>query len=139
MKINRFATVILATLAMLCVFTTSTFATDSNVQPRFSDFSSVYAGLYDQGNNIFVIEGNAATPNANKKVYITLSLEKANGNRWEVMPGCTWTASGMIMAQTSAMRSLSKSAYRAHTYAEVYLGDTLLETADAYSYVKFVD
>ena len=139
MKLKRIVAIFLSVLTVLCISTTSAFAADYDVQPLFSDFSSVYAGLYDQGNNIFVIEGNAAAPNANKKVYITLSLEKANGNRWELVPVYTWTASGMVTAQTSATRSLSAGTYRAHTYARVYLGDTLLETADAYSYVKFVD
>lgn len=139
MQVKRMVALFFAVCTMLCILTTSAFADENDVQPLFSDFSSVYAGLFDQGNNIYVIEGNAATPNANKRVCITLTLEKIEGNKSEVVPGCTWTASGMISAHTSAMRSLSSGTYRAHTYAEVYLGDTLLETADAYSYIRFVD
>lgn len=51
----------------------------------------------------------------------------------------SWTASGMISAHTSASRSLSPGTYQAHLHAQVYQGSTLLETADAYSYVQFVD
>lgn len=125
-------------ITMVCMMTTSAFAANDSVQPYFSDFSSIYAGLYDEGNGIYTIEGTAATPNANKRVYITLTLEKIEGNKSTVVSGCTWTASGLISAHTSARRSLSPGTYQAHTYAEVYLGDTLLETADAYSNVEFV-
>lgn len=58
------------------MFTTTAFAFDEGVQPRFSDFSSLYAGLYDSGNGIYVIEGSAVAPNASKRVQITLTLEK---------------------------------------------------------------
>lgn len=139
MKKKRIATLFVVVLALLSILTTSTFAAEADIEPRFSDFSSVYAGLYDQGNGIYVIEGNAATPNAKKTVKIKLTLEKIVDNKWVVVSGCTWTASGTISAHTSAMRSLSSGIYQAHTYAEVYLGDTLLETADAYSNVEFVD
>lgn len=139
MAMKRIAGLFVAAVLTVCLSATVVFAAEPNIQPRFSDFSSVYAGLYDVGNGIYVIEGNAAAPNANKKVVITLTLEKVVDNKWEVVSGCTWTASGMVTAQTSARRSLSAGAYQAHTHAEVYLGNTLLETADAYSYVKFVD
>ena len=139
MRMKRIAAFLLAALALQCMMTTSAFASDKGVQPRFSDFSSVYAGLYDSGNGIYVIEGSAVAPNANKRVQITLTLEKIAGNKSTVVSGCTWTASGMVTAQTSARRSLSPGAYHAHTHAEVYLGNTLLETADAYSNVDFVD
>lgn len=138
MRVKRIAAFLLVALALQCMMTTSAFASDKAAQPRFSAFSSIYAGLYDVGNGIYVIEGTAAAPNASKRVYITLTLEKIEGNKSTVVPGCTWTASGMVTAQTSARRSLSPGTYQAHTYAEVYLGDTLLETADAYSNVEFV-
>lgn len=139
MNRKHFVTSFLSVLLVVCVFTTSAFAAETGIEPRFSDFSSIYAGLYDVGNGIYVIEGNAAAPNTSKKVKITLTLEKIVDNKWVVVSGCTWTASGMVIAQTSARRSLSAGIYQAHTYAEVYLGDTLLETADAYSNVEFVD
>lgn len=137
MRKKRIVIFLLSVLVLMSVFAPSALAAD--IQPRFSDFSSVYAGLYDQGNGIYVIEGNAAAPDARKKVKVTLTLEKIVNNEWVVVSGCTWTDSGMVTAQTSAMRSLSAGTYQAHTYAEVYLGNTLLETADAYSNVEFVD
>lgn len=139
MNRKHFVTSILSVFLIMCVFATSAFAAESGIEPRFTDFSSIYAGLYDQGNGIYVIEGNAAAPNTSKMVKITLTLEKIVDNKWVVVSGCTWTASGMITAQTSARRSLSAGIYQAHTHAEVYLGNTLLETADAYSNVEFVD
>lgn len=139
MNRKHFVASILSVLLVVCVFATSAFAAENSIEPRFTDFSSIYAGLYDQGNGIYVIEGNAAAPNTSKMVKITLTLEKIVDNKWVVVSGCTWTASGMVTAQTSARRSLSAGIYQAHTHAEVYLGDTLLETADAYSNVEFVD
>lgn len=111
MRMKRIAAFLLVALALQCMMTTSAFASDKAAQPRFSDFSSIYAGLYDVGNGIYVIEGTAAAPNASKRVYITLTLEKIEGNKSTVVPGCTWTASGMVTAQTSARRSLSPGAY----------------------------
>ena len=139
MILKRIGAFLLVALTLQCIMTTTVFADDQGVQPRFSDFSSVYAGLYDSGNGIYVIEGSAAAPNTSKRVCITLTLEKIEGNKSTVVSGCTWTATGMVTAQTSAKRSLSPGAYQAHTYAEVYLGNTLLETADAYSNVECVD
>ena len=81
MRMKRIAAFLLVALALQCMMTTSAFASDKAAQPRFSDFSSIYAGLYDVGNGIYVIEGTAAAPNASKRVYITLTLEKIEGNK----------------------------------------------------------
>lgn len=139
MKSNRIVSLFLMFIVLVCAISPVTYA-DANIpSPRFSDFTSVYAGIYDEGNGIYTMEGGATANSGSKKVVVTLTLEKANGNRWEAVPGYSWTASGMISAHTGASRSLSPGTYQAHLHAQVYQGSTLLETADAYSYVQFVD
>lgn len=139
MKKNRIAALLLTIVVLICAFPPVSYADNTILPLRFSDFSSVYAGIYDEGFGIYTMEGGATANSSSKKVVVTLTLEKANGNKWEAVPGYSWTASGMIAAHTSASRSLSPGTYQAHLHAEVYQGSTLLETADAYSYVQFVD
>lgn len=139
MKKNRLAAFLLTLVMLICATSPISYA-DNIVQPlRFSDFSSVYAGIYDEGLGIYTMEGGATANSGSKKVVVTLTLEKIVGDKWEAVPGYSWTASGMISAHTSASRSLSPGTYQAHLHAQVYQGSTLLETADAYSYVQFVD
>lgn len=139
MKNNRIVSLFLMFVVLVCAISPVSYADTNIPSPRFSDFTSVYAGIYDEGNGIYTMEGGATANSGSKKVVVTLTLEKANGNRWEAVPGYSWTASGMISAHTSASRSLSPGTYQAHLHAQVYQGSTLLETADAYSYVQFVD
>lgn len=139
MKNNRIVSLFLMFVVLVCAISPVAYADTNIPSPRFSDFTSVYAGIYDEGNGIYTMEGGATANSGSKKVVVTLTLEKANGNRWEAVPGYSWTASGMISAHTSASRSLSPGTYQAHLHAQVYQGSTLLETADAYSYVQFVD
>lgn len=86
MFIKRMWAFLLVSLAIQCMFTTTAFAFDEGVQPRFSDFSSLYAGLYDSGNGIYVIEGSAVAPNASKRVQITLTLEKQKETKAQWCP-----------------------------------------------------
>lgn len=139
MKNNRIVSLFLMLVVLVCAISPVAYADTNIPSPRFSDFTSVYAGIYDEGNGIYTMEGGATANSGSKKVVVTLTLEKANGNRWDAVPGYSWTASGMISAHTSASRSLSPGTYQAHLHAQVYQGSTLLETADAYSYVQFVD
>lgn len=126
---------------MICsMFSITAWAASDQPQPYFDYLSSVYAGLYDLGNGIYAIEGSAATPNVGRKVVITVTLEKLNdNNRWEVVSGGTWTGSGMASAHAGGDKSLYPGTYRAHTYAEVSVNGTLIETADAYSQIEFVN
>lgn len=127
-------------LIICSLFSVTAWAASSQPQPRFDYLSSVYAGLYDLGNGIYAIEGSAATPNVGRQVVITVTLEKLNSNNeWEVVPGCTWSGSGMATAHAGGDRSLNPGTYWAHTYAEVLVNGVLIETANAYSQIEIVD
>lgn len=139
MKKARFAAILLPVALLVSLFASTVFAQEPAPQPRYTDFSSIYAGIYLEDNGLYAIEGGAAAPNTQKEVHITLTLEEIQGDEWVVVPGCTWTASGMVSAHTGANRSLNPGVYRAHTEAKVYRDGVLLESAEAYSYITRVD
>lgn len=84
---NRLAAFLLTLVMLICATSPISYA-DNTVQPlRFSDFSSVYAGIYDEGLGIYTMEGGATANSGSKKVVVTLTLEKIVGDKWEAVPG----------------------------------------------------
>lgn len=126
--------VVVLVVAVLCgMFSTAVAASDDSVQPRYSDFATIYAGVYETDSGFYSIEGGATAPNLHKWVEVKVTLEKYDSGKWSVVSNCTWTNEDYVSAHAGGLRDLLPGDYRAHTVAKVYRDEVLLETAEAYS------
>lgn len=102
-----------------------------NVQPRYSHFVSLGAGLSPLGNDIYHISGSATTPSNKYSIKLTVSVEQFLGGSWGTI--YSWDTTSNLTAFFNADRALLSGTYRVHTHAKAYLNGVLVEEQDAYS------
>lgn len=138
---KKLLSIVMCALLLCTVAATTAFADDSTsikvepyIEARYSDFSMIYATLYENDYGFYDIAGGAGTYSFQKWVEVTVTLEVCGTNgKYHPVEGFEWTDADYSDAGTFATRDLPGGAYRTHTHAVCSLNGTVLEVEDVYS------
>lgn len=92
--------------------------------------SPYYLYTYSVESDLIIVNGTAycksiiTGDSTVTKIYATQYLEKKNGDKWEIVKGCTWSDSvkGKSLTISNSKDNLGSGTYRVRTVGTVYSG-----------------